>query len=471
MRYFHYLYTAIILLCVACNSTSQTGHNTFQHSINDSLSFENVTALTHDNEHYHLFYHCTSNTQNKYWGHATSTNLQQWKQMPLLNLSENGAVIYDAQQSLSVETQQAALVILSADTTLENGHGIALQYSNDNGATWNVYAHNPILINKHSYSIEDIKVFWHVETQHWVMLTLSNNEIKFYISTNLTEWEYVSEYEHDWTSPKGEWSNINFEAVDNPTTYERKWTLFISSDQGAPNGEAGCRYIFGDFDGYTFKAGRSELQWLDTGTDTYMGVSTKVYTDDGTSTVMLTCNNSTHTALASPKRLSWTTRDNKDLIIFKPMCLQRSFIKKTNETIEVAGESKIKMDLDLPLDIEMSFEMNNRKYLDFAEVYGLTFTNTQGAKLVVAYHNIRRYFFISYQSEIANYSKLYYAPYLINADQVKLNVILSEHTVELIADDGLVTMTLDLSPDDTFSAMSLFAEEGKVLVNEFTVKK
>lgn len=469
MRYFHYLYIAISLLFAACNSTQQTGDNTFQHSIDDSLSLGNVTALTHDNEQYHLFYHCTSNKQNKYWGHATSDNLQQWTQMPLLDLNENGSVIYDTYQSLPVETEQAALVILSTDTTLDNA--IALQYSNDNGATWHAYAHNPIVVNKQSYSIEDIKVFRHDETQNWVMLTLSNNEIKFYISTNLTQWEYVSEYEHDWTSPKGEWSNINFTTVDNPTTNERKWSLFISSDQGAPNGEEGCRYIFGDFDGYTFKADRSKLQWLDTGTDTYIGVSTKVHTVDGTSTVMLTSNNSVHTALALPKRLSWTTKDNKNLMVFSPIDFQRTFTKKTNETIEVVGESKIGMNLDLPLDIKMSFEMNNRKYLDFAEVYGLTFTNEQGAKLVVAYHNMRRYFFISYQSEIANYSKLYYAPYIINADEMKLNVILSEYAVELIVDDGLVTMNLDLNPDDTFNAISLFAEEGKVLVNDFTIRK
>jgi fructan beta-fructosidase len=47
----------------------------------------------------------------------------------------------------------------------------SLAYSNDKGKTWIKYANNPILTHfENDSDFRDSKVFWHAETERWVMV-------------------------------------------------------------------------------------------------------------------------------------------------------------------------------------------------------------------------------------------------------------------------------------------------------------
>ncbi|MCA9201285.1 MAG: glycoside hydrolase family 32 protein, partial [Planctomycetales bacterium] len=168
---------------------------------------------------YHLFYQHNphGNTWGHMsWGHAVSRDLVHWEHLPIALHDEYGVMIFSGccvvdhhNTSGFGKDGQAPLV------AIYTGHGYGKQtqdlaYSTDEGRTWTKYAQNPV-IDLNEADFRDPKVFWHEPTQKWIMVVslAVQKKLQFYGSTNLKQWNLLSEF-----GPAGAQEKPNWECPD-----------------------------------------------------------------------------------------------------------------------------------------------------------------------------------------------------------------------------------------------------------------
>ena len=200
---------------------------------------------------YHLFFqHNPSgiNWGNMTWGHAVSTDLVHWKQLPHaihpdeLGTIFSGSGVVDWKNTGGFQTGDESVLVnfyTSAGSHAPEPVPFtqSIAYSNDRGRTWIKYEGNPVI--EHIVgSNRDPKVIWHEPTQKWVMaLYLDKNDYSLFGSTNLKEWTKLS----DLQIPDTECPDI-FELPVDGDPDNTKWVFW---------GAAG-KYYVGNFDGTTF---------------------------------------------------------------------------------------------------------------------------------------------------------------------------------------------------------------------------
>src|SRR6202050_4378891 len=107
---------------------------------------------------YHLFFQYNPfGTQwgHMSWGHAVSTDMVHWKQLPVVIPEENGVMIFSGSvvvdwentsgfcNSLSDSDHSCLVAVYTGYTGSIQNQNIA--YSNDRGRTWIKYSHNPVI--------------------------------------------------------------------------------------------------------------------------------------------------------------------------------------------------------------------------------------------------------------------------------------------------------------------------------------
>ncbi|MCC5697330.1 glycoside hydrolase family 32 protein, partial [Klebsiella pneumoniae] len=226
---------------------------------------------------YHLFFqHNPYGDQwgNLSWGHAVSPDLVRWQELPVaLEPDElgdifSGSAVVDHHDSSGFFGGQPGLVAIytSAGDTQQQ----SLAYSSDRGRTWTKYAGNPVIPNPGIPDFRDPKLFWHAPTNRWILLVAAGDRIHIYGSTNLVEWDKLSEFGADHGSHGGVWECPDlFELpVDGGPT---RWVLIVSINPGGPAGGSATQYFLGDFDGTTFTSdgAPNDVLWADRGADFY----------------------------------------------------------------------------------------------------------------------------------------------------------------------------------------------------------
>ena len=124
---------------------------------------------------------------------------------------------------------------------------IGLAYTHEPGITWKRYEKFPIL-DINSREFRDPHVFWHEQTEKWIMAIGEAEipKIKFYSSTNLIDWEFMSDW-GPWGAIGGVWECVDLfplKVDGNPDNI--KWVLIISVQP------LSGQYFIGDFDGERF---------------------------------------------------------------------------------------------------------------------------------------------------------------------------------------------------------------------------
>lgn len=200
-------------------------------------------GLVYYDGEYHLFYQHNPygwNSGQKHWGHAVSTDLVHWQELPeAINPREygdwvfSGSAIMDPENTSGFKSGEEDVMIIAYTST---GRGEVIAYSNDKGRIITEYDGNPVVV----HSGRDPKLIWYEPGQHWVMAVYHQEDnkrwIAFYTSVNLKEWTFQSKNEDFFECPE------IFELAIDGDPARTKWIIY----------EADGRYQIGDFDGKTF---------------------------------------------------------------------------------------------------------------------------------------------------------------------------------------------------------------------------
>ena len=232
---------------------------------------------------YHLFFQHNPNGilwGDMSWGHAVSKDLLNWEHLPVALpfypdagiFSGSAVVDYTNSSGFGSIENPAIVAIFTKHLNDGTNQSQCLAYSLNDGRTFTYYDNNPV-IDLGMADFRDPKVWRDHANNRWLMVVVKPKEFKacFYQSTNLKEWELLSEFGNV-GAMGGCWECPDLFPLTTPDGIS-KWILIISINPGGPHGGSATQYFIGDWDGTEFTADDTEIRWIDLGTDNYAGVT------------------------------------------------------------------------------------------------------------------------------------------------------------------------------------------------------
>ncbi|MCK4960094.1 MAG: glycoside hydrolase family 32 protein [Planctomycetes bacterium] len=194
----------------------------------------------------------------KSWGHAVSTDMVHWKQIPhaILPYSDgaiwSGTAVIDYHNSLGRQVGDTKTMVAYFTKTHQPGFFQAAAYSTDKGRTFTLINNGEALVANQGYSRgeRDPKVFWDKRNKKWVMVLILGggrpSTIRFFESDNMVDWEIAGEIKRQWAAECIDMFEI---PVDGDKT-NTKWVL----------ADASYDYEIGSFDGKVFSSDEKNYQ-------------------------------------------------------------------------------------------------------------------------------------------------------------------------------------------------------------------
>jgi sucrose-6-phosphate hydrolase SacC (GH32 family) len=186
----------------------------------------------------------------KDWGHAVSTDLVHWTQLPTA-LSPHkkwggcwsGSAVVDAKNTSGFARGDEKAIV--AAVTL-GGTTQCIAYSLDRGRSFTMYDGNPVIGHIVGYN-RDPKVIWHGPTRRWIMaFYLDHNDFALFASSDLKKWTRLSDVQVPGSSECPDFFELPVDG--NPAN--TRWVFW------AANG----RFWLGTFDGREFRKEGDLLQ-------------------------------------------------------------------------------------------------------------------------------------------------------------------------------------------------------------------
>ena len=495
---------SLILILLACQSGAEqktddmltATYYTEQHR--NQIHFSPETQWMNDPNgmvyyegEYHLFYQFYPDSNiwgPMHWGHAVSEDLVHWEHLPIalypdeLGLIFSGSAVIDWNNTTGFGEEGNPPMIAIFTYHLMEGEkagrndyqtqGIA--YSLDKGRTWTKYEGNPVIPNPGIKDFRDPKVFWHKESEQWVMIFAKGDRVQIYNSPNLKEWELTSEFGEDQGSHGGVWECPDLFALE--VDGEEKWVMIVSLGRGGPNGGSGTMYFIGGFDGKTFTNDNSPetVLWLDPGRDNYAGVTwSDVPEEDGRRIFIGWMSNwlyatvvPTYTwrsAMTLPRTLSLKNTSEGIRLISQPVKELEAIRGEAREifSMTLKGSSDITEASGFdgnPLEAILNFEYDPT----FESAFGLKLANSKNQEVLLGYDPAKKEFFIDrtnsgkkdFSDEFASRD---IAPFNAN-ETLKIQVFIDVASVEVFVNDGELVMTDIFFPDEDYHQLSLFGE-------------
>ncbi|WP_341206763.1 glycoside hydrolase family 32 protein [uncultured Psychrosphaera sp.] len=410
---------------------------------------------------YHLFYQYNPDGDrhaNMHWGHATSTNLVNWQHHEIgiyadpdgLGYIFSGGAVVDIDNTSGLGNgKQPPLVATFTHHSEDEVQVQSLAYSQDGGFTWQEYANNPVLPNLGIKDFRDPKVIWDEINKQWVMALAAGQEIQFFVSNNLINWQLVSAFGEGVGAHGGVWECPDLFPLTTPSG-QTKWVLLVSINPGGPNEGSATQYFIGDFDGQQFTSEQTETLWLDYGPDNYAGV-----TWDGLQTV----NNKrifiawmsnwiyanevpTHPwrgAMTLPRELTLVETTNGLALANMPS----NEILKLRSEFNIKKEDKFVVPEDCAYEVVWTFDRSSGNN-------SLTLANSENERLVITYDvNTNMLLLDRRQSGWTDhgFAQVAKAPLKsMEPSNITVSIFIDKSSAEVFCENGLTTLTSTIFP-------------------------
>jgi fructan beta-fructosidase len=449
---------------------------------------------------YHLFYQYYPDSTvwgPMHWGHAVSTDMIHWQHLPIalypdsLGYIFSGSAVVDVKNTSGLGTAQnpAMIAIFTYhNATLEKSGGKTFQsqgiaYSIDKGRTWTKYSGNPVLKSPGIRDFRDPKVFWHTETNKWIMILAVQDRIHLYSSPNLITWTFESEFGSNLGAHGGVWECPDLFRLEVEGGNAKKWVMFVSINPGGPNGGSATQYFTGEFDGRIFVPDNIKEKWVDYGRDDYAGVTwSNIPKTDGRRLFLGWMSNWDYatvvptsvwrSAMTIPRELSLVNLNKELLVISRPVSEINILSKNSTEAFTghqtIDGEKDINNDsIDImQCELKFDFDLTGSR----ADSVGIILENDLNEKVVFGYTSRKNRIFVdrkaagnsSFSEKFAGVAT---APYTAGT-QLKFHLFIDAASTELFVDDGKLVMTNLVFPTKKYTKIKVFSNGGQCVLDK-----
>jgi fructan beta-fructosidase len=424
-----------------------------------------------------------------HWGHAVSKNLIHWDHLPIaLSPDKNGTIfsgsaVVDWNDSTGFFNGGFGLVAIFTHGDQYPGSDRprqrqSLAYSTDKGRTWKMYEGNPVLTEENFTDFRDPKVFWHENTNKWVMILAAGNHVRIYTSHDFKTWDFASEFGIEAGSHEGVWEcpDLFKLPVDGNTT-DNKWVMIVSIGN-EPNYVEGSRtqYFIGDFDGSTFINENSDktVLWLDHGRDNYAGVTwSDIPAKDGRRLFIGWMSNWKYanetptkvwrSAMTLPRELKLIST-NKGVRLIQTPVMELKTLRKVDTKWEniIINNSMANILSEIN---GKTFEIIAEFELDTASMFGFNVRMSKEEKTVIGYKvNEQKLFIDRENSGETSFNPFFACNHAVilepKQNRIKMHIFVDWSSVEVFANNGELVMTDLIFPNSTSEGLELFAVDG-----------
>ena len=496
------IFSSVVLAAgFGCDMPNETQGKYYTEPHRPQFHFSPVTGwmndpngLVYHEGEYHLFYqHYPDSTVwgPMHWGHAVSTDLMHWEHLPIalypdsLGYIFSGSAVVDKDNTSGFGKDGIVPLVAifthhdpaKAKAGLTDVETQSIAYSLDKGRTWTKYAGNPVVKNPGIRNFRDPKVFWHDESNHWIMPIAAHDHLEFYRSPNLKDWERTGAFGHGNGAHGGVWECPDIFPL---TTSEgvQKWVLIQNMDRGAVNGGSGTQYFIGHFDSRTFvnDSPPETMLWLDYGADNYAGVTWFNAPDDRRIFIgwmsqwfdyaQTVPTHLWRSAMTLPRELTLRSTAKSTLLFQNPVPELHALRKDTLVLTEqhVSDRYRIREDQGTCHELQLTFDLSRTTSV----LLGFILSNMVGEEVHVGYNRVDSTIFIDrtnagksdFSERFARRDKPPYAP----SGLLHMQAFIDVASVELFIDSGRVVLTEIFFPNEDFNRTDVFVSGGETVL-------
>lgn len=476
-------------------------------------------GMVYKDGEYHLYFQHNpygSKWGNMHWGHSVSKDLIHWEHLDpaiardTLGHIFSGSTVIDHNNSAGYGKD--AMIALYTSASDERGQIQSMAYSTDNGRTFTKYENNPVLTPFDGLKdFRDPKVFWYEPDQKWIMIVSADKNMRFYSSSDLKSWEYMSQFGEGYGVQPNQFECPDF--IQLPVDGNKnnmKWVMLVNINPGCMFGGSATMYFVGDFDGKEFKCdSKPEVtKWLDYGKDHYAAVcisntgerSIAIPWMSNWQYANITPIKQYRGANGLPRELSLYTKDGQVYMAANAVKETEGLRKDTRavDNFEVKGEyviDEIVPNTDSAYEVEMDitpgasqtvgFDLQNEKgekakiYLDM-KAGKLVMDRTESGIVdlgELSEYNVheketddhRKTLSVNYRND---FSLGTWAPLnLCEGKTYHLDIFVDKCSVEIFVDGGRIAMTNLVFPTAPYNTLRFHAEGGSAKVDNMKIHK
>jgi len=430
---------------------------------------------------YHLFYQynpydTVGDGPSMHWGHAVSTNMIKWTDLPValfpdeLGAIWSGSAVVDFDNSAGFQIGDTPTIV-AIFTHFGDTQQQSIAFSTDKGRTFTKYVGNPVIANTERIpDFRDPKVVRYGDS--WIMVLAVGPQVNFYKSMDLKSWEYLSSFGNDPSqgAHAGPWECPDL--LEMKFGDEIVWVLTVSLFGAAPNGGSGTQYFIGDFDGRRYTSSQMDPLWMDWGLDNYASVSFS--NDPQGRHIMIgwmtnleyagsTPTGSWRGQFTLPRMLGLQLVNGQLRLQSTPVhelniLLKNGIYNPENITIladEVVDMSSLENSL---LHMDLTFETSG---MDNGASISICLVNSRGQELCTGYDKGReRPIFLNRElSGLADFHPAFArrasAVREITRDTIRFEIYADVSAVEVFVDSGLTAMTAIFYPDENYTGVEI----------------